>query len=254
MPFTGEELISDNLRTSHWLGEVVDVSDPNKDGRVKVKVFGKFDKLENKFIPWARAQNRSTGGSASGSGFHSTPKLGSVVGVKFDNGNVYEPEWYMIQHISDELKEEISSSYANAHSLIYDTITQGGLKIFFTEEKGLVFDYKETQINIKPDNSILIQNPNGDSVELTNDGKCTVNVSDKIDVTCVNATINASSKVWINSPTIHLGEKAMESIIKGNIFQGLFNSHIHVGNMGIPTSPPVIPLSGLELSKVSSTE
>ena len=254
MPFTGEDLINDNLRTSHWLGEVVDVSDPNQDGRVKVKVFGKFDLLEDKFIPWARAQNRVTGGSASGSGFHSTPKLGSVVGVKFDNGNLYEPEWYMIQHISDELKDEISGSYENAHSLIYDTVTDGGLKVYFTEEKGMMIDYKETQINIKPDNSLLIQNPNGDSVEITNEGACTVNVSDKIDVTCVNATIKASKKAWIDSPTIHLGKNAVESVIKGNTFQTLFNSHTHIGNSGVNTSPPVVPLNGSELSKVSSTQ
>lgn len=254
MPLTAAELINDNLRTSNWLGEVVDVSDPNFDGRIKVKVFGKFDKLEDNFIPWARAQNRVSGGSSSGSGFHSTPKVGSIVGVKFDNGNVYEPEWYMIQHISDELKEEIQGSYENAHSIIYDTLTEGGLKVFFTEEKGLMFDYKETQINIKPDNSILIQNPNGDSVELTNEGACTVNVSDKIDVTCIDATIKASGTAWIDSPQIELGKTAIEHVIKGETFQALFNSHIHIGNVGIPTSPPVVPLTGTELSKITHTQ
>lgn len=254
MAFTGEDLIVDNLRTSNWLGEVIDVNDPRKEGRIKVRVYGKFDLLEDKHIPWARAQNMLTGGSSSGSGMHSNPKLGSVVGVRFDNGNLYEPEWYKIQNISEELKEELSESYENAHSLIYDTVTEGGLKIFFTEDKGLVLDYKETQINIKPDNSIIVQNPNGDFVELLNNGNCTINVNETIDVNCSNANIKATNKVHIDSPKIHLGKNAIESVIKGDTFQKLFNSHVHIGNSGAPTSPPSVPLTGIELSKITKTQ
>ena len=39
------ELYRDNLRETHWLGEVVINEDPLLQGRVRVKVFGKFDKL-----------------------------------------------------------------------------------------------------------------------------------------------------------------------------------------------------------------
>ena len=35
----------DNLDGTVWLGEVVDIADPLKIGRVKVKVFGKFSNL-----------------------------------------------------------------------------------------------------------------------------------------------------------------------------------------------------------------
>jgi hypothetical protein len=254
MAINGRDLIEDNLSNSYWVGDVVDIDDPIFEGRIKVRVYGKFDELEVEAIPWARPHNRLSGGSGSGSGSHSVPKLGSIVGIVFDNGNVFEPEWYNIQHISDELKGEISGSYTNAHSLIYDTITEGGLKIFFTEEKGLMFDYKSTKINIKPDNSIIIENPNGDSVELKNDGNCNVKVKEKIDVTCKDAYINATSKAWIDSPKIHLGKNAIEAVIKGNTFQALFNSHIHIGNAGAPTSPPTIPLNGSELSKITKTQ
>ena len=40
-----KELVNDNLRETHWLGEVVVNEDPLLQGRVRVKVFGKFDKL-----------------------------------------------------------------------------------------------------------------------------------------------------------------------------------------------------------------
>lgn len=162
-------LIQDNLFNSHWLGEVVDIEDPLFEGRIKVKVFGKFDEIDKNDIPWATPHNNITGGSSTGSGFHSVPKLGSIVGVIFENGNLFEPEWYKIQHISNELKDEISGSYNNAHSIIYDTVTEGGLKLFFTEDKGLVFDYKESLINIKNDNTIIIKYKNGKLIHIKKD-------------------------------------------------------------------------------------
>ena len=88
-------------------GEVVDIEDPLFEGRVKVKVFGKFDDIPTSDIPWARCQYRNTAGSATGSGFHSVPKIGAIVGINFDNGNLYEPEYYCMEHVSDELKSEI---------------------------------------------------------------------------------------------------------------------------------------------------
>ena len=134
-----ENLFSDDLKNADWLGKVIDNKDPEFEGKIKVKVFGKFDDMPDSDIPWARPLNRITGGSASGSGFHSVPKVDSVVGIKFDNGDIHEPEYFYMQHISDELKSEIQGSYDNAHSLVYDTITDGYVKIFFTEDLNIEF-------------------------------------------------------------------------------------------------------------------
>ena len=41
-----KELEKDNIRETHWLGEVVDNADPSNLSRCKVKVYGKFDLLE----------------------------------------------------------------------------------------------------------------------------------------------------------------------------------------------------------------
>jgi hypothetical protein len=42
-------------------------------------------------------------------------------------------------------------------------------------------------------------------------------------------------------------------VIKGNIFQGLFNGHLHPTSTG-PSGPPTVPLTGTELSIVSKTK
>ena len=253
----GEELYEDNLKDTVWLGKVVDIADPNKDGRVRVKVFGKFDKLENDMIPWAQAGNMMTAGSASGSGFHSVPKLDSVVGVTFDNGNIHEPSYFNFQHLSDDLKSEIEGSYENAHSLIYDTVTEGGVKVFFTEEKGLMLDYQEVQFNIKNDKSVFITNPNGDTVELKNDGNLTIKVKKDVKIECENAKVTAKKSIHLDcskNASIKLGSNVTDQIILGNKFQTYFNKHQHLGNMGAPTGPPIKPSTPEHLSKVVKTQ
>ena len=48
---------------------------------------------------------------------------------------------------------------------------------------------------------------------------------------------------------------AAQQVIKGNTFQALFNAHTHTTTVpGLPTSPPVVPLTGSELSQVSKTQ
>jgi hypothetical protein len=201
----------DDLDSTSWIGEVVDITDPLKIGRVKIKVFGKFDLIPTEHIPWAYPANNMTAGSATGGGFFSVPKMGSLVAVRFDNGNIYHPEYTFQQKISAEVKAEIENSYENAHIIIYDTVTEGKLKIFFTEEKGLMIDYKENIINIKPDSNIHIKTKEGIVIE--------------------------------HAKTIELGKGAAEKLVLGDAFMSLFNQHTHVGNLGAPTSPPMVPMT-----------
>lgn len=243
--------INDNLATMKWVGIVVNNDDPLKQGRCQVRIYGKLDMREDPFsadspfiipnesLPWSCPATSSTSSSETGGAGFSVPKINSIVSITFDNGNLYFPEYNFNQHYSDEVLAEIQNSYLNAHILLYDVITEGGMKVFFTEEKGLMFDYKETQINIKPDNSVTILNPNGDTITLSNDG---------------NLTISTSAKVKIDSPAIELGSRATEAIIKGNTFQAIFNAHTHIGNLGAPTGPPIIPLTGSELSTITKTQ
>lgn len=248
----------DNLETTAWLGQVVDIDDPQQMGRVKVRVFGKFDDLAVEDIPWAYPRNNVSGGSSTGGGFFSVPKLDSIVAINFDNGNIYHPEYSYVQKISDEVRQELKTSYINSHILIYDTVTDGALKLFFTEEKGLMFDYKSTQINIKPNKSITIQTASTDSkVEIDDNGNITITEKNNITINCQNAKISASSSIYLDCnkfASIKLGSSVTDQIIKGNVFQAYFNTHTHIGNLGAPTSPPVIPSTPDHLSTVVKTQ
>jgi len=275
MQITQKDFFKDNVRDGNYCGIVKDVEDPLKLGRVRIEVFGFFEGLDPTLLPWAIPASNITGGSVSGGGFYSVPKVDSLVNVKFDNGNIYCPIYTFIQRISNELKDEISASYTNAHSLIYDTTTDGFLKVYFTEEKGLMIDYKKSQINVKPDKSIVVQNASGDGVfEMLDDGTMNITQANDINIKCetsiniestsdiniktdANLNIESSQKTNIkcsdliidHASSIELGAGASEKIVLGDTFKSFFNSHTHLGNKGIPTSPPIMPMSAAQLSK-----
>lgn len=246
-----KNVYKDNLDGTVWLGEVLEVNDPLFLGRAKIKVFGKFDQIPVDDIPWAYPGNNMTGGSSSGGGFFSVPKVGSIVSVRFDQGNLYHPEYFFIQKISDEVKSEIESSYENAHIIVYDTVTSGSLKIFFTEAKGLMLDYQQTQINIKPDKSILIQTASGDSkIEIKDDGTLNVTQANNITITTdKDVNVKAKNVIIDHASSIELGKGAKEKVVLGDTFMSLFNSHTHIGNLGAPTSPPISPMTPSQLSQ-----
>ncbi len=61
-------------------------------------------------------------------------------------------------------------------------------------------------------------------------------------------TVESETKVKINAPEILLGVDATEAIMKGATFQAIFNAHTHGTGVG-PSTPPVQPLDGTELSE-----
>ena len=238
MQVSRKDFFKDNVRDGNYCGTVVDIEDPLNIGRIKVAVFGFFDELDPLLIPWATPGNGWSAGSASGAGSFSIPKLGTVVDVQFDNGNIYNPVYKYHQRISDELREEVGED-RNAHSIVYDS--DNAIKVYYTSGKGLMLDFQETQVNIKPDNTIIIQNPNGDKVELVNDGNITIETGTKVTVKSPEVIIDAANK-------IELGKGASEDLVLGNKFMSLFNAHTHIGVLGIPVSPPTVPMTPAQLS------
>ena len=97
-------------------------------------------------------------GQDGGSGQFSYPKKKAVVHVKFNNGNIYSPEYYGIQELATDLKNVISSSYTNAHSLVYDSDEE--FRMIYTQQDGLIIYNKHSNITIANDNAITIEHNN----------------------------------------------------------------------------------------------
>ena len=130
-----------------------------------------------------------------------------------------------------------------------------------------MIDYKESQINIKPDKSIIVQNASGDGIfEMLDDGTMNITQANTINITATSdiniktdATLNIESAQKTNikcsdlivdhASSIELGAGASEKLVLGDTFMGFFNGHVHVGNKGIPTSPPTSPMTPSHLSQ-----
>lgn len=210
----------DDLRDKQFLGVVELIDDPRKEGRARVRVYSIHDDLQAEDIPWAYPKNKALFfGKEGKSGSLSIPKKGSIVAIRFDNGNPYSPEYFAIHELAQDVKDELNTEYEGSHIVLFDGDQE--LKIWFSINKGLTLSIKDASFNIDPNNLV---------------------------------TVKTTNKVIIDSPKIELGKNTLESIIKGETFQKLFNSHTHIGNLGAPTSTPMIPLNGSELSQITKTQ
>lgn len=230
--------------------------DPLYKGRIKVRVFGRLDQtidddIDNNFniptdcLPWARPKF-SDSGNIRGSGNFSIPKLGSIVNIEFEDGNEYAPMYSSYKCVSDDVINEIKNSYKNAHILLYDTVfgdSKNGneysnnregeyIKVFFTEEKGLMFDYAtkdgSSLINIKPDNSIEIKNLEQSTIIIDKDGNITINNGGNTFIktngntsieTSGKTDVKSSGKTTINSPNVEVTGGKVK--IKGSVTPGV---------------------------------
>jgi len=63
-------------------------------------------------------------------------------------------------------------------------------------------------------------------------------------------TLKEIIKVLPNG-TIELGKGTLEKIVNGETFLALFNAHKHLGNAGVPTGGPIVPMvDATDLSQV----
>lgn len=228
---TNKELIKDNLRETHWLGEVVDNEDPNALGRCRVKVYGKFDLLEVESIPWATPMNRDQVGS------HNVPRIGDIVAVRFDNGNIYHPEYWFHINQNKELKEDIldnSETPQDVISLVYDA--DRNLRIYHSPEDGLVITRgegakerpliqidEEGFIKISTDTKIFLDAGN---IFLSNEGEGGADESEP-------AVRGVSLENWLNE------------------LLSDYENHFHSTGVG-PSGPPLAP-TPINISKLKNS-
>ena len=231
---TDKELERDNIRETHWLGEVVDNVDPSNLSRCRVKVYGKFDLLETESIPWATAMNRDAVGSQM------VPRIGDIVAVRFDNGNIYHPEYWFQINQNKELKEDILDPSEAAHdvvSLVYDAVRN--VRIYHSPEDGLVIT-RGTGAKERP----LIQIDEAGIIK-----------------------ISTTEKIFLDSGNIFLSntgegdEDESEPAVRGVSLEGWLNNllddyqkHFHptgTGPSGPPTPPTVQAIATLKSEHVN---
>jgi hypothetical protein len=226
--------------TNKYLGEVVDVNDPLREGRCKVRVFSMFDTLPIEDIPWAIQSKKPTFfGQDAKAGSISIPKRGAIVEVVFNNGDLYSPEYGQVQEIGDDIKNELRKSsqfeYEGSHYVLFDGDEQ--LKIWFTKSRGITLELKDSYININQDSKIEVYHRDGlSSVEL--DGNV-VTVTSQSQVNVVSNSIRTTAaNVHIDGKTTRLGaSNVVESAVMGDSLYACLIGLAAMIDAKIPSTP-----------------
>ena len=194
-----------DLIDKQFLGTVEDANDPDLEGRCRVRVFGIHgDAVPVEDLPWAWPKHKPLYFGQDGKAAAiSIPKEGSVVAIKFDNGNIYAPEYYAIQELADDIKAELQkeSEYHGSHFLLFDGDEE--LKFWFTKEKGITMQLKGSRVNIGQDKTITIEHDQtqsvielkGSEINITADSKIIATSTSKIELNSNNIHVNGNSVV-----------------------------------------------------------
>jgi len=236
--------------------------DPDKQGRVKVEYpwyNGASGQMPSEWarlcLPYASKEN----------GMWMIPEAGDEVIVFFENGNIDSPivmgSLYSSRnpppasgksgdHNSDGKNDLRFIKTKSGHLLCFDDSGEGGitlqdrdarkLEISSKEKKLTLTDEQNNHIVIEP-SGVTVKTKGGSQIVVQDDG-ITIKSKGGGEVSVKDATIsiNAAAK-------IELGQGAAMSLIKGELFQSLFNSHVH-GTAWGPSTPPMMPMTPAMLS------
>ena len=131
-----------DLQGKYFLGYVVNNLDPERRGRCRVKVINIFDDIPDDIGPWASPRKDLNGN------VFNLPEVGKIVGIVFNGGNIYTPEYIYSEHhhenLETKLKDLDDKDYTSMKSLLFDHKTQ----IYVNDSEGLNIEYKFHAINI----------------------------------------------------------------------------------------------------------
>lgn len=239
-----KQTYSEDLLTKDWIGIIVDIDDPLRKGRVKARVFEKFDQrpytdengtypdtqltfddyLDDKHfiipksdLPWIFPMQSSIfgGGEKPGFGSFSSPKLKSLVKVKFSNNDIYSGEYITIVRPNEAMMEEINNpeDYINSNILLYDEDEQ--VKVMYKRTLGLQIFHKDSYMVIRPDSSIYIEHKDTESLMELKGPDIKIVSNRDIDITSGNKiTINAEI-VHANGADTYIGASPNYAMLNG---------------------------------------
>lgn len=254
-------------------GIVVDVNDPDKEGRIKVKM-PFFD--DETVTEWCRVRQLYAG---PGYGTFFVPEVGDEVLISFVHGDLrlpvimgglYNGEDKPPTHRADDLDQKMIRTRAG-HQITMDD-TPGEHRVTVETVAGHVVDMNDKDKVVSAtttDGHELRLDDQGKEISCVTSGGHQVVMSDsgkQIDIKTsggesITLAVSGSTitikgaTVTVDASSILLGGMgASEPVVLGNMMMLLFNTHVHTTTApGSPTSPPITPMTPAQLSVVTKT-
>ena len=102
------------------------------------------------------------------------------------------------------------------------------------------YEFTNSAVTIQGTKSGVLNIITTSDANVTVGGNTNITTAGNTDITTAGtANIIAQGVTTIDGSTIKLGVGAVESVILGNSFAAIFDAHVHIGNLGVPTSPPL---------------
>lgn len=205
-----------------YYATVIDNNDPDKKGRVKIKVPFLHEETTDDLLPWAKAFPLSTGGSST-HGTSCIPEIDSLLWVGFaDQINFKKPYYIADIHLNDmnphglfeaNVKSQLEGFTSEYPDVKFTYLPNGicvgytsgdNAEAFFVHPKASIYidkdgkttfkDTNENQITIDT-NGIDIVDKSGNEIAMTSTG---IDIKDKnsceVQMTASGITIKASGK------------------------------------------------------------
>lgn len=240
-------------------------TDPDLGTALRGAVFFDAPGLFNGEYPLA-AQPCFPFASANGAGFFVIPKVDDEIEIEVNvddpnnpddttDAELPEPRWRcMIYSDAADIAEEFKVNYPfrmgwksnSGHILLFDD-KEGSELVQLSHKIGTGFTWDKDgnwTEDVKKDKKITIVGKETKTIGGTEDH-----------TTAGDRTHTAANHNVVTGGNIKLGSLgSAENLVLGIAFQTLFNAHTHIGNLGIPSGVPIVPMSASELASRQFTE
>jgi hypothetical protein len=231
------DFISHDLHDNDWLGIITSITDTTFSGRAQINVFGLFDGIDPGMLPWAYPINSTIFGS-DGAGSLSVPKVGQIVRVQFNNGDLYAPEYNTIQNIDTNLINRIKDDYEGTHVLLYDS--DQDLTVIFQKGSGFQIFYKESFFQITPDTLITLQTPNTNAIIQMDNDIIRIVTKNEIDISGASRVIVNADEVVVNgNSATKVGPGPYNHAVAGETLIALLATMAASLDQKLPSTPGV---------------
>lgn len=219
-----------------WTGVVINNLDPEKLGRVQIKIYGYYDNLSNSNIPFAIPDIKFLG---STKGNFIIPELNTILRGYFDNGDEMKPIYDSVAYNASYTdKSENPIDYANRtedypNTMVLFQTDKNDFLIMNRKTGELTFTHRTgAQTTIDGDGHIFINT--GET--LTNGGDFNVVVNGNVNIECKKDTkIKSFGNVNIESTTgeINLGNNPVKMLCNNvpNCF--VTGAPLQIGNLQV---------------------
>jgi len=233
-----------------YRGIVVDNADPESLGRLKIKV---PSVLGTEVVTGWATPCLPYGGAAN-QGFLFIPEVDAGVWVEFEEGDLEFPIWvgsYWSKPGGESELPKPNDAEGAEEGSVQDPPTRKIIKTLKGhtiqledadgEEMVLLVEAVNGQVvTLNQDGIKVTDGKNGNTVTLDSSG---IVIEDKNG----NVITMDSASVTIKSSSIKVGDGASEPLVLGNQLKtvldtwmnGTYATHMHTGNLGAPTTPPV---------------